>query len=161
MFHSPADYRGSVSQPTSKKAKGENIVPCSKCFINNRICDNNTGNCSQCVMRGLGRDCKRVKCKNFNTGTCKNKKCTFAHQNDNCHRLIEHMKLKRAHPGKAFAHKDASNNPANVQETHDLGMSIDDLTDRFQDEFLYGIGTGKHDNDEDSDFDDGINGIRV
>jgi hypothetical protein len=70
------------------------------------------------------------------------------------------MKLKRAHPGKAFAQNDASNNLANVQETGDLGMSIDDLTDRFQDECLYGIITGKHDDDEDSNYDDDINGVR-
>ena len=123
-----------MSQSTTKRAKTERYIPCTKCFVNGRRCDSNTHACTHCVLRRQGDDCQRVKCKHFETGRCKNKKCKFAHKKDNCSRLVKHMKLKVIHAGGSsdqdsdYVEERTLENIGGTGETYDNGNDSDGIS---------------------------------
>ncbi|KAF2123065.1 hypothetical protein BDV96DRAFT_639613 [Lophiotrema nucula] len=68
--------------PSVKKQKhGHKKVPCTHCYQYKlmRKCDDGAP-CWPCIF--LGTECKRMKCNNFETGTCQKSQCTMAHEDD-------------------------------------------------------------------------------
>jgi hypothetical protein len=93
------DECSSASHPSKKRLKGtygNKVVPCTKCYVGGRICDQGSP-CMECFIRNKGTGCKRVMCKNYEKGACRRSKCLFAHEGDGYQYLTAHLKLK---PGR-------------------------------------------------------------
>ena len=68
-----------INPKPSKFPKGQRAIVCIRCYEWNLHCDPGEP-CENC--RAAGRKCKRSKCKNYETGTCKLAYCQRAHQED-------------------------------------------------------------------------------
>jgi hypothetical protein len=51
------------------------------------------------MVKDKSTKCKRVKCKNWATDTCKNRHCIYAHEQDGYNYSTEHHKLVRTELG--------------------------------------------------------------
>jgi len=94
-------FPSSASPPTLKKPKPETptkVVPCAKCYVHGWDCDDNEP-CTNCTLRKKSTKCKRVMCKHFSAGACKNATCRFAHEEDGYTYLTPYIKLRREQLG--------------------------------------------------------------
>lgn len=76
-----------------------------------------------------------MKCKHFDAGQCKNKNCKFAHESDNCYRLIEYTKLKPNKGGQSSRQdcERAEDGESEISDAWDKTDEKDDVDDGMDD----------------------------
>lgn len=68
------------------------VVQCTQCYTKKWPCYGGD-TCKACTARGIGQNCRRVKCQFWARGSCKKGQCGFAHEDDGYPSVLEHCKL--------------------------------------------------------------------
>jgi hypothetical protein len=86
----PAPKRPKLTS-SSRRTK---IDPCLKCHVHGWSCDTEEP-CINCEFAHKSSGCKRIMCKFYEKGLCKNGACKYAHKGDGYSYLVPYRKLKR------------------------------------------------------------------